>query len=60
MNKLFELLGWLTSLYFMFCVLELGQALRYSQYNMIGDALSGMLIAAVLTVLTVLFKRCCK
>ncbi len=57
MNKILELLGWLASLYGAFCILELGQALRFKQYDMIGDALSGLLIAAVCTVLLMLFKK---
>ncbi len=60
MNKILELLGWLAPLYGAFCILELGQALRFKQYDMIGDALSGLLIAAVCTVVLVLFKRCFK
>jgi len=60
MSKLFDLLFWLAFLYGAFCVLELGQALRFKQYDMIGDALSGLLFTAICTVLLVLFKRCCK
>ncbi len=60
MDKVLDLLTWLASIYGAFCVLELGQALRYSQYTNIGDSLAGLLISAVLTVVIVLFKRCFK